>query len=104
MTDLSFPIAILDAELRRCPHAEITTFCGCPESRCDDRAVRLRRFMERGGWPDGEKETAWAESLVEAGLLTFMGPIALPASRYPSRYYRLTAEGRALVGPVRSYG
>ena len=93
------------AGMKRCPFSEIVTYCGCDAGRCDDRAVRLRRFMERGGWPDGERETAWAESLVAEGLLSFLGPVGLPAAQYPQRCYRLTAEGRNLVGPVRrSYG
>lgn len=98
MTDLSFPMKILDAMLRRCPHSEITTYCGCDPDRCDDRAARLRRFMERGGWADGTAEIAWAGRMVEAGFLTFLGPVGLPASRYPQHSYRLTAEGRTLIG------
>ncbi len=85
------------ADLRRCPHSEITTFCGCDPDRCEDRVARLRKFVENGGSADGERQTAWAESMVGAGLLSPLGTISANPARDPQHWFVLTAEGRKLV-------
>jgi hypothetical protein len=83
--------------LRRCKHAEDTTYCGCTEGRCEDRAARLRQFIKHGGWSDTPRIQAWAESMVSAGLLVYRPrlSIALPPN------YDLTREGWKLVGSLR---